>query len=288
MIKRIAILIAALLAFPAQALANDLEGVWALKIDDAVIFLFELDQAEDGTWGGRWTRPAEFGTNGAVFARMSGSTTLEAAGGAEREGAVRLVFRERGQSNVFQFEQTGEHQVRMTYVDTPLEPFPLIRVPPGTAIGPFEDGRIYDRDNAVIEEPYVEPAPAPESETFEDVEASDLAEESAALDERDEPTDDSGLGDDFLSDLDAEPAAVEADPVEDVLSGDEMTEERACADLQGETPPSVAELDDLWGDDYEQIGSGLDIREYTLSNGDTARVTILGERIYVNRCGAEG
>ncbi|MBH5321754.1 hypothetical protein [Aurantiacibacter sediminis] len=271
MLKRIAILIAALLAFPAQALANDLEGAWALKIDDAIIFIFELDQAEDGAWSGSWTRPAEFGTNGAVFGRISGSTTLQAVGGAERDGAVRLVFRERGQSNVFQFEQTGEHQVRMTYVDTPLEPFPLIRVAPGSAIGPFEEGRIYDRDNAVTEEPYVDIVP----------DAEEASEQPEEMTERD------GLSDDFLTDLDEARASEETDAAIESASSEEVAEERACEDLRGDTPPTAAELDALWGDDYEAIGSGLDIREYTLSNGDTARVTILGERIYVNRCGAE-
>ncbi len=305
MLKRIAIVLATLLLIPVHAAAQDpqaeevaytLEGFWAFKIDDAVIFLFEVDQREDGSWRGRWTRPEVFGSNGVIFNRMSGATRIVATSAIETEEGVQLSFpdpRPEAVPNVFLFELVSDHQVTMTYVDTPLAPFPLIRVVPGTQLGPFDDARIYDRDNAVTEAEYVEPEST--GEMIPDVEADEAvtAAVEAAVSEQD--IGDEGLSDDFLDGMDETDADVEPEPADiadegasedfDVLAAAEVaaTASRTCRDL--DRPLTAEELGEMWGADFVQIGSGLDIREYVLDNGDVARVTMLGDRVYVNGCG---
>ncbi|WAT17508.1 hypothetical protein OZN62_11350 [Aurantiacibacter sp. MUD11] len=159
MVSRILIVLAALL-LPAQALANTLEGHWAFRIDDATIFVFRLDQLPGGSWSGAWKRPTAISSNGAVFQRMSGSEVVTAIATGERDGVVQLTFAgPPGNSNndVLRFRLTGENQAELTYVGLPVAPYPLIRVRPDTALGPFEDNRIYDRDLAVSEAPYEAP-----------------------------------------------------------------------------------------------------------------------------------
>ena len=62
MVLRIIIILAALL-LSARALADDhegdLSGHWALRIDDATIFVFTLEQADAGGWQGAWARPVD-------------------------------------------------------------------------------------------------------------------------------------------------------------------------------------------------------------------------------------
>ncbi|MDE1467582.1 hypothetical protein [Aurantiacibacter sp. D1-12] len=302
MLKRFAILFAALFLAPAQVaaqdeqaedIAYDLEGFWAFQIDDAVIFLFELDQMPDGNWRARWTRPERFGSNGVIFNNMAGATRIVATEAIETEEGVQLSFpdpRPEAVPNVFLFELVSDHQVTMTYVDTPLEPFPLIRVWPTTRLGPFDNDRLYDRDNAVTETDYVEPEPIQEEVVEEEVvpTVEDAAEEAAPEDV--EAT--SGLSGDFLDgferglevpdQVDMDEASGDVD--EDMLTAvDEAEPVRACVDL--DDIETVEGLDAVWGADFTQIGSGLDIREYEMDNGDVARVTMLGERVYVNSCG---
>ena len=54
----------------------------------------------------------------------------------------------------------------LTYVGTPLAPYPLVRVARRTALGPFEEARVYDRDNVqTAPDPIVEePEPARDAE----------------------------------------------------------------------------------------------------------------------------
>ena len=274
MLKRIALLLAALILVPSQAFAQDqadydLEGVWAFQIDEAVIFLFELDQMPDGEWRARWTRPEVFGSNGVIFNRMSGATRILATSAEEVDDNVQLSFpdpRPDAVPNIFLFEQVGDHQVTMTYVGTDLQPFPLIRVVPGTPLGPFDNARIYDRDNAVTEAEYVEP------EILDEAVGGVPADgESAAPVDDEEPAEAMEVVTD-----DASEAAVEALDAAAIV--------RSCSDL--ESTLSASDLDAMWGEDYVQIGDGLDIREYAMDDGETARVTLLGERVYVNGCGS--
>ena len=303
MLKRLLLVIAAFFALPGAAAAQDLEGYWAFQIDDAVIFLFALDQTPDGDWRGQWVRPQSFRGNGVVFSQFRGGegvTTTEFAVDGE---TVELRFpptREEGSTDILRFEPTGENQARMHYVGVELPPFPLVRVARSTALGPFDDARLYDRDNAVTEssyDPADDEAVEMEAEAVEEtVDADDgddvVADELAETAE--EAIEDSETGEgnesaprisgDFLDGLGT--ATEESEETEDEATQDEPAElARACADLDRSELPNRAGLDALWGDDFETLGDGLDIREYRMDNGEIARVTMLDDRVYLNRCG---
>lgn len=184
MMPRFLIALAALL-LPAQALANDLEGHWAFRIDEATIFVFALEEREGGGWTGSWTRPAQISSNGMVFRNMDGSQTVTPQGVIEREGAVQLTFagppEARGRNDILQFRLVSENQAQLTYIGLPGDPYPLVRVVPDTALGPFEEARIYDRDRAVTEAAFIEPW-----EPTGDLEAAAAMGDTPALDPLDE------------------------------------------------------------------------------------------------------
>lgn len=168
MLSRFLLALAALLAFPMQALAQEIEGSWAFRIDDATIFSFEIEREEDGDWRGSWTRPASFRSNGMVFAQLTGSQELEAMAALEFAGTIELSFedaRPGAVPDIFRFRPVSENQAELIYVGTDLDPYPLVRVLPGSGIGPFEENRIYDRDNAVIEADYAAPPAEVEDES---------------------------------------------------------------------------------------------------------------------------
>jgi len=153
MLFRLILALLALLA-PVAAQAHDLEGRWALRIDAATIFVFELGRAEDGEWHGTWTRPDSFASNGAVFARMVGSREVKSSAGIEFAGDIELTFDDPAPGaipDIFRFRHLGPGRAQLTYVGTPLAPYPLIAVAAGAGLGPFEQGRVYDRDNAVTD-----------------------------------------------------------------------------------------------------------------------------------------
>ncbi len=161
-------LIAALLMLPSQLLANDLEGTWALRIDDANIFTFEISRDHEGAWQGVWTRPESFNSNGVVFAQMTGSEQLRAMAALEFAQTIELSFddpRPGAIPDIFRFRQVADNRAEMTYVGTDFEPYPLVRVPDGTPIGPFTVERIYDRDNIVSELEFSEMRADPTAET---------------------------------------------------------------------------------------------------------------------------
>lgn len=154
MILRMLSLLAAFALLPAQAIAQDLDGHWAFKIDEATIFVFALEQGEDGTWQGTWTRPSQIDSNGVIFRNMSGSQTVRPSAVRQAGEIVQLTFagpQGTNRNDVLRFTQVGENQAQLQYQGIPGDPFPLVRVQPDTPLGPFEDLRIYDRDNAVTE-----------------------------------------------------------------------------------------------------------------------------------------
>ena len=138
----------------AQSAEQGLEGAWALKIGDAIIYRFELESGEGGQWSGSWTRPEQMASSGVIFSQMSGSVTVAATSGMARGKDVELAFADRRPDAIkglFVFHQTGEDQARLTHVGMGYEPYPLIRVEADAPLGPFADNMIYDRDNAVSE-----------------------------------------------------------------------------------------------------------------------------------------
>lgn len=193
MVSRLIFAALAALLLPQAALANDLEGRWALRIDDANIFVFQLEEDAEGEWSGSWIRPERFAGSGVVFAMLSGSVEVEADGASTLGDAVALRFEDRRPGavpDVFRFRLVAENRAELTYVGTGFDPYPLIRVPRDAGVGPFDAERLYDRDNAVTEAEFVEVAePEAESETVAADEA--VAEEPSPR-----------VGDDFLDDLD--------------------------------------------------------------------------------------
>jgi len=165
MIIRLLLTLLALLT-PIAAQAHEMEGRWAFQIEDAAIFVFAIEQAEDGEWHGTWTRPDTFASNGAVFARMVGERVVTSSAGIEFAGDIELTFDDPAPGaipDIFRFRHLGEGRAQMTYVGTPLAPYPLVAVAPANRLGPFAEGRVYDRDNAVTvpREAAAIPPPAP-------------------------------------------------------------------------------------------------------------------------------
>ncbi len=286
MIKHLLSFLVALFALSLPAAAQDLEGTWAMQIDDAAIFVFSLEQDEDGSWRGTWLRPARFQGNGVIFSQLRGSEEVVTTNAA-MEGEVLVMrfapTRPEGSVDVLQFRLTGEYQAEMTYMETGLEPYPLVRVAAGTELGPFSDDRIYDRDNAVSLGDY-DPAAEVETEVAASEPRADefeTIEDTAAQSADDEGE---GISENFLDGLD-DPALPTNEAPEAAVPAASSALARACADLDRDRLPTGAELDDIWGDDFDSIGTGLEIREYRMANGDIARITFLGESIYVNSCG---
>ena len=190
MLLRLILAMLALLT-PITAQAHDLEGRWAFRIDETTILVFEIDQTDSGQWRGTWTRPETFASSGAVFTRLAGSKIFPSRAGSAAADNVELTFDDPAPGavpDVFRFRHLGPGRAEMTYVGTEFTPFPLIAVASGVGLGPFEAGRVYDRDNAVTEPP-VWPLPVV-------VPAPVAVPPPAAA----EP-DDEGLGADFLDGL---------------------------------------------------------------------------------------
>ena len=176
---------------PITAQAHELEGRWAFRIDETTIFVFDLDQQDSGQWRGTWTRPETFASSGAVFTRLAGSKTFPSRASSAPADNVELTFDDPAPGavpDVFRFRHMGPGRAQMTYVGTEFTPFPLIAVAAEVGLGPFEQGRVYDRDNAVTE-PAVWPLPAvvPPVAAVPSPAAAEPAEE--------------GLGADFLDGL---------------------------------------------------------------------------------------
>ncbi|OYX47809.1 MAG: hypothetical protein B7Y87_00775 [Sphingomonadales bacterium 32-64-22] len=151
MLKRLLFALAALLMLPSAASAETLEGSWALRINDTTIFRFDLRQTGEGEWSGVWARPRSYRNNGVIFSNLEGRAEVTSRNASVQGDALRLTFhdpRPRSLPETFRFRITGEGRAELTYVDTGFAPLPLVRVAQDTEVGPFDEGRLYDRDNA--------------------------------------------------------------------------------------------------------------------------------------------
>lgn len=135
-------------AASAPAPAAELAGSWALKIDGATVFRFDIAPAGDG-WKGSWHRPTSFASTGDSFSRLTEDSVAVESGDARSVGEwAELTFpdnRPHAIPDVFRFRPLGPDRLEMIYVGTGLAPFMLVRVPSEAPLGPFEPGRIYRR-----------------------------------------------------------------------------------------------------------------------------------------------
>ena len=134
---------------PVVAQERTLEGSWALVSDDTIIFRFDLDKGDDGTWSGTWLRPDSFGSDGEVFVRLRGPVkVLTAMAALEFATLVEVSFpdpRPGAVPDIFRFELLENDLARMTYVGTGLEPYQMIRVSADEQPGPWDPQIVYRR-----------------------------------------------------------------------------------------------------------------------------------------------
>jgi hypothetical protein len=128
--------------------ARMLAGSWALKVEGAVVFRFDL--ALDGDrWRGTWVKPRSFTTDGAVFSELGGPPIEQQSQAGRAMGEwIELTFgdaRPGAVPDVFRFRLIGFDRVEMIYTDTGQAPFVLESVDPGTAPGPWDAARAYRR-----------------------------------------------------------------------------------------------------------------------------------------------
>jgi hypothetical protein len=148
MVARLLLLLALLL--PTPALADTLEGSWALQMGGTSIFRFDIAKDADGKWRGTWSKPSSFASDGNNFSRLKGPpknvpsmTALETPDGIElsfndpRPGAV---------PDIFDFKPIDSDAVELVYVGTDLAPYTLERVKAGAPLGPWEADATYSRE----------------------------------------------------------------------------------------------------------------------------------------------
>ncbi len=131
--------------------ARPLEGSWALRLDGAIIFRFDLSE-DDGTWSGVWSRPGSFASDGNNFGSLKGPTeTHRSSAGREVGGWVELTFpddRPGAVPDVFRFNLLAPDRAELLYAGTGLAPYALERVEEDALLGPWEPGRVYSRDGS--------------------------------------------------------------------------------------------------------------------------------------------
>lgn len=162
MLKRLLLLIALLTAAPAAA-QQSLAGSWALRLDGAVIMRFDL--APDGAgWNGAWVKPTSFASDGKRFGKISlPPVERKSDKGAAIGEWAEITFndpRPGAEPDVFRFHLIGPDRAEMIYVGTGLSPYVLERVPAGTRLGPFEEGKVYGGSGGT-RPPASRPSPAP-------------------------------------------------------------------------------------------------------------------------------
>lgn len=166
MIVRLLFILALLL--PAPAMAETLEGSWALEVDGTVIFRFDIaPAAKAGEWRGTWNKPGSFASDGNSFQQLAGPPEqVKSMAGLEFDHQVELSFndpRPGAIPDIFRFRLIDSDAAEMDYVGTDLAPYILERVSPATQLGPWDVEKTYSRSvPAGSKEPEtVEPAPAP-------------------------------------------------------------------------------------------------------------------------------
>jgi hypothetical protein len=154
----IRILFAAILLFaasPAAAQTGDPAGSWALRTEGRILAVFELrrDSTAPGGWAGGWLRPEHFGVNqnyeavevrGVIVRRPILRATT-------RGNVLELHIRGEVDEDDYTFELQGADTALYGWVNAPIEPMKLERVPSGTRpdSGPWDAARAYTLERPV-------------------------------------------------------------------------------------------------------------------------------------------
>jgi hypothetical protein len=153
---------------PVPAMAQSLEGSWALRLDGTIIFRFDLERDGEG-WRGSWSRPETFASDGDRFGNLRGAETLEASEGREIGAWAELTFpdnRAGAVPDVFRFNLMAANRAELIYAGTGLAPYTLERVADDAVLGPWEEGKVYRRPGLAppAAPPRAVPRPEPEEE----------------------------------------------------------------------------------------------------------------------------
>lgn len=147
--------------------AGSLEGSWALRLDGAIIFRFDLAESGEG-WSGTWSRPRSFASDGNRFANLRGpAEEIESAKSRALGNWIELTFadeRPGAVPDIFRFQLLEPDRVEMIYAETGLAPYTLERVAPDALLGPWESGHVYARAGFTAAAGPVSGPPAPEAE----------------------------------------------------------------------------------------------------------------------------
>jgi hypothetical protein len=148
MLARLIFLLALLL--PTPALADPLEGSWALAIGGTPIFRFDLAKDSQGKWHGTWSKPSSFASDGNNFSRLNGPAKKVASATAlETPDGIELAFndpRPGAVPDIFDFKPIDPDAIELVYVGTGLAPYTLERVKPGAPLGPWDAEATYSRE----------------------------------------------------------------------------------------------------------------------------------------------
>ena len=144
-----------LVASPVAAQAGDPAGSWALRTEGRILAVFELrrDPSAPGGWAGGWLRHEHFGVTqnyeavevrGAIVRRPILRTTVRGA-------ALELHIRGETDEDDYTFELRDADTAIFGWVNAPIEPLELKRVPSGTRPdeGGWDSTRAYPLDRPV-------------------------------------------------------------------------------------------------------------------------------------------
>ena len=121
----------------APAQAGSLEGSWALRLDGAILFKFDLER-EGAGWRGSWTRPRSFASDGDRFSHPVGAVTLVTEKGGTIGEWAELTFDDKRPGavpDVFRFHLVGRDRAELIYAGTGLAPYTLERVAKDVLLG---------------------------------------------------------------------------------------------------------------------------------------------------------
>lgn len=133
------LLLAMLIAYPANATITDFAGRWALRSQGRTLVLFELKRGVGtGVWTGSSHRPETMNyTTGSVFQIAKGPLVMRTLTGAEGpDGTLKLsVARKPGEpADSYTLEPVGSDHVALQFSAADIPALPLVRAKPAETV----------------------------------------------------------------------------------------------------------------------------------------------------------